>query len=601
MKQKPKQSFLIITIVMMIAQCEFLSAQKILSTTFNNGPNRIKDSCAINAQYKWPNCYCNNTTVLNPEKGKFYECPYEWMPIPDANNFNEYESYGLSGTTVWQKVNEGEDKDMPFLHPFGYDPADPNNPKFKDWESFIVPDPKYTELLHTSNLTDGEYLKAFIKAINMGLCQEALAGTMGVEIDQGLMPFEYRSQDGDRTAVFGRLIVDCGHNDYHTEIHPPLIMANARPFSIMNTNSLVNKGWEKPDKVTSATYSTVIGRPFLVGQDFSSQLTHYSLPKQLTSQIALATFTPVYSMEMHVDINSTPFQGTKVFSYDVFPTAPKSNSSDILFAQYHFTVRSGVTASVINNNDHVTVLITMNEANYNKIPGKESGRFINRHKWIISKDWIGNLSSTAYDLMGAAEGLAAAFGLFTVALNFDHGFEATSCDNPVPISPFDNKVSNLKQQGQQFDVYDDQPFPIYGWLAVGWQPKLTPIDGGTEWNPCTSYDPRINYKQILIESIDGKTEFKTNETKTFKITNLTTSPVNIAKVIIANGPHKNLFKIKPTGNKIGTSGMSLSPNGSNTFEVKFTGQGQNLEAEINVYLDIYKCPYKLAILGSGVF
>src|SRR5438552_3555096 len=34
-------------------------------------------------------------------------------------------------------------------------------------------------------------------------------------------------QDGDRTAVYGHWIIDCGHPDFHSEVHPPSFMSFA--------------------------------------------------------------------------------------------------------------------------------------------------------------------------------------------------------------------------------------------------------------------------------------------------------------------------------------------------------------------------------------
>src|ERR1019366_3645970 len=75
---------------------------------------------------------------------------------------------------------------------------------------------------------------------------------LGVETDQNLVPQPYRAQHGDRVAIFGRWIVDAGHNDFHTEIHPPLLLATGRANS------------------PNETKTTVIGRPYLVGQRWLS-------------------------------------------------------------------------------------------------------------------------------------------------------------------------------------------------------------------------------------------------------------------------------------------------------------------------------------------
>jgi hypothetical protein len=114
-----------------------------------------------------------------------------------------------------------------FVHPFGF-----------DFEYFIVPDPQYESLLGAHNtgrdaagkVIDTEYDAATRHARDVfGL--NAAKGVLGVETDQDLVPPSFRDRvvDGARIATFGRWIVDCGHDDFHTEIHPPLLTAVATP------------------------------------------------------------------------------------------------------------------------------------------------------------------------------------------------------------------------------------------------------------------------------------------------------------------------------------------------------------------------------------
>jgi hypothetical protein len=92
-----------------------------------------------------------------------------------------------------------------------------------------------------------------------------LPGTIGMETDHDLIPDSYQPHDGDRVAVFGRWIVDCGHGDkpgipgWHTEIHPPLLVATGR--STGSGDFAANCSAEQ-------TCSSMIGRPFLISQQF---------------------------------------------------------------------------------------------------------------------------------------------------------------------------------------------------------------------------------------------------------------------------------------------------------------------------------------------
>jgi hypothetical protein len=84
---------------------------------------------------------------------------------------------------------------------------------------------------------------------------------LGVETDQGLVPPLFRNliTSGARIATFGRWIVDCGHNDLHTEIHAPLLMAVATP-------SLPPRGARGGSQMTSLQ---IVSRPYTVSQKFA--------------------------------------------------------------------------------------------------------------------------------------------------------------------------------------------------------------------------------------------------------------------------------------------------------------------------------------------
>jgi hypothetical protein len=51
-----------------------------------------------------------------------------------------------------------------------------------------------------------------------------LQDTLNANSFTGLRP-DYIPQEGDRIALMGRWVIDCGHNDYHAELHPVTFMA----------------------------------------------------------------------------------------------------------------------------------------------------------------------------------------------------------------------------------------------------------------------------------------------------------------------------------------------------------------------------------------
>jgi uncharacterized protein YodC (DUF2158 family) len=230
---------------------------------------------------------------------------YEWMQVYNQTGKNrEYEQnvVGLSGLALFPPdvaSNGGlSSKDVPFTHPFGF-----------DWETFIAPDLAYTPLLAPSNgpaASRGEYQDAVAHATND---LKLAGGVLGVETDQGLIPGIYRAREGDRVAVFGRWIVDCGHDDFHTEIHPPLLFVTARavpPGS--GPDILIN------DATGSVTFSRVIGRPFLVGQEFGDGALRVHLEKEGRKHIELRARPEI--IESTSDRVNMEF--TTTFSYHIW-------------------------------------------------------------------------------------------------------------------------------------------------------------------------------------------------------------------------------------------------------------------------------------------
>src|SRR5262249_39904931 len=155
---------------------------------------------------------------------------------------------------------------------------------------------------------------------------------IGVETDQDLVPFRYRAQEGDRVAVFGRWIADCGHTDFHTEIHPPLVLVTAREGGgAIDTNIAVPP--------TEATSSFIVSRPWLVGQTFESD----NLPviDHLVNEVVKVETQRSLRVEAHPKIHK-PYSGLYLISYVVRPPTPRRSPNDRLMVSFHFTVRHGI-------------------------------------------------------------------------------------------------------------------------------------------------------------------------------------------------------------------------------------------------------------------
>jgi hypothetical protein len=271
---------------------------------------------------------------------------------------------GLSGTVVMEKLSSVDPNDfgadVPFTHPF-----------YNDWEFFIALDDIYTSLLAPANTginpktggVDPVYHEANRKATDPidkgGLGLSVPHGVLGVETDRGLVPDEYRAQPKDRVAVFGRWIVDCGHDDYHTEIHPPLLLAVARPGSSGERTSV-----------------KVLGRPFLVSQIFDgdslvNHLVNKEVPR-IAGETYVAELAPwpfdLVALKLIDPFNAraniiSPGFSLEQFYFYVRPPTPRQSPDDKLLISFHFTVRSGVQTVVMQtaNPDEVEVGVIMSD------------------------------------------------------------------------------------------------------------------------------------------------------------------------------------------------------------------------------------------------
>jgi len=196
----------------------------ILTTTYENIPYPPAQSDA-----NWSQKISDGSTI-----GITSPPPWEWVSVYDQ----AFEKEGslnnpMVGLTGWAVAPDISGADVWFVHPLGKEA--PGGTWTGDWEFFIVPDPQYEGLLGSSNTgvtpgtgkVDSEYHNANEAATKIGLT--APKGVLGVEIDQGLVPESFQASvtEGTRVAAFGRWIVDCGHPDFHTEIHSPLVMAAA--------------------------------------------------------------------------------------------------------------------------------------------------------------------------------------------------------------------------------------------------------------------------------------------------------------------------------------------------------------------------------------
>jgi hypothetical protein len=179
--------FLLVLTVPIVAQ----GPKRILETT--QPPSDVDRSNS-----NWARDVCGGGTALSPGGAR-----YEWTPR--VAGYGQYGS--VEGVSGWALDPHESHSDVPFTHPFGR----------VDCGYLLLPDAPFEGLLAPRNgevpSDDEDRVQAKAEADSWKL--PLGPGLLGVEQDRDLIPEAYRprKQMGDRVAIFGRWIVDCGHDN----------------------------------------------------------------------------------------------------------------------------------------------------------------------------------------------------------------------------------------------------------------------------------------------------------------------------------------------------------------------------------------------------
>jgi hypothetical protein len=401
----------------------------------------------------------------------------EWLSVYDPR-FEKEGSLNnpVAGLTGWAVQGDLpiSSADIWFVHPWG-----------NDFQFYVVPDPQYQGLCSGSNRginpvnggVDAEYNEGTTVAgpglfnpdgslKRKGLGLTAPKGVLGVEIDNRLVPpaFQNLVEDGARVAVFGRWIVDCGHDDFHTEIHPPLLMAVA---------TVLPPPAGRPPGSGKVTQVQIMSRPYTVSQLFDGGTTNFA--QHLAVEIAKVEDTTFgiphsFRVEAHPNIITPPYDGRPYIKLLVQPppfkqigpiTRPKN-----LMVSFHFTHREGVVAQVFDaGNGTVGIIIVLGDMNPAQLP-RNAGQNVEWSQLQTLEEAI-YVALEIVDLLTLKVASAIILAL---------GIETDLYEPPIAASPLDNQniagpvMIDQLPVGAGDSEDDGQPFPIYGWINVWWEP-----------------------------------------------------------------------------------------------------------------------------------
>jgi len=424
--------------------------QSILETQFQNPAPPLRDSqdsWALSGGKTWPG---------DEERA------WEWSQV--LARTEEFD-LNLVGAAGWVRSPDNSKADVPFDHPFG---GLENFPFGRvDWEFGLELDAQYNFLLSPANLAEPEDRSQASK-------------TLGVEWDQALIPASFRGNvsDGDRVAIFGRWILDQGHEvpedgdpskrHYRTEIHPPLLIAT---------------GSVQQDP-TGGQFTRVLfmSRPFLVGQTYAPNPNDAfgdtagrfgSLYEVADVEGHEAAMHQSNQFEAYTMIKSYPFRGAHLLHIVVRPPAlgrppvPHFQPSQIVVS-FRFTIRSGCAVQVSSiAKDSVDVLIALNSVGFTPFPlPKGTTRRYFPEDLNLLTPGSGN---ELVDKIAAKSGRAA-------QVLEQNGIKTNDYPRLAEIDILDrgNAVSGVVSglgpilAGQGVTVNDSQPYPVFGWLEAKW-------------------------------------------------------------------------------------------------------------------------------------
>jgi hypothetical protein len=490
-----------------------MQPKDILSIQYTNPdpPANFDTSGAAEIAYGRPNPGDGTDVIGGPFPS--YDIRQEWKQVLAPDEDYETDLVGASG---WMLDPSTSGADVPFDHPFGF-----------DWEFMLALDPDYQGLLARGNQVPEEDADIFNRARELGIPllegHEGAPALLGVEIDGGIVPSSFSGNvaEGDRVALFGRWIVDCGHAvtvpvpnqdkpTFRSEIHPPLLMATAR---VVEGNLVL--GTNYGPQVTRAIFTS---RPYLASQHFTTDLDQIYTDAgsddgvfvpHMVNEVAKVNDTflgiPTEStmVEAHPKIKSYPFHGAYIAHFVVKPPQAGSGSGSAgpghvhlgggalvpqqrLVVSYQFTIRKGIGVELISNAaGQIDLLVSLSHAGYTSPPlptrsdityskddlaklDPAGGSGYTKVEWAVGL-WDATLNVIANPLSGGILALPVVEGILGRGIKTDtYDMGPVMGVNTLDVSHYATANASDIPQGQGIVVDDNQPFPFFGWMEVAW-------------------------------------------------------------------------------------------------------------------------------------
>lgn len=355
---------------------------------------------------------------------------YEWAPVaagPAAMIPTIGQPEFIASGTVTGLERSG--LDFRPSHPFGFDTT---------WDFRV--DAAFRDLVHNrpGDSNDGDGIHA--------------------EIESGLFPdtlFGLTPMPGDRVAMKGAWILDCGHPPYEAEIHPPTFAAFARIVG----DDTVALAFANPYR-SSQLYGAVDEVVRFSEDTRFSSADSGPFTRALTLEVIQAALGEIRQFALHILVEATRFDPLTWFVC----APPRPSPAARLSFSYRYVARSGVTISAATRDDSGCL-----EFHAEMATGYKPATPIRKDRpwtWMEINSEASSQAGTAVDVRQLIVDALDGQGLPSdvPALQAD---TPTLVDQYAALAPRagvsdDNPVAIVRSA-------DDQPFPFYGRVRIGWR------------------------------------------------------------------------------------------------------------------------------------
>jgi hypothetical protein len=225
-----------------------------------------------------------------------------------------------------------------------------------DWELNLLPDANMRHLLARDesmlNDRDGGDCQSKHAEYRQGNQAADLRGALGIEGEQWYYPVGFRPEPGDRAVARGLWVVDCGHPDWHAELHPASLLVSSY---LQNSDyaPVLGATWNRPLRLTSSWRALTGGVPAVVTKIIAS-------PVFAENSLEVDIWPPARPsacarlVTVREDEKPNPSWSGVQFTENLLPADGNPNHLHLTITRTPFNLEFGGDGDVQNPDSHLT-------------------------------------------------------------------------------------------------------------------------------------------------------------------------------------------------------------------------------------------------------